>query len=291
MAIHYWRRYSETLGTRNFGDDLNPFLLEKIFSPKVIASEQVCIMGIGTIVNDRNMAEMDHYPRKVIFSSGAGYEEVSHRFDPSWQIACVRGPKTAGILNLETTKAVCDGAILLSDFYDVVAPSRRERIAFVPHVNTSWAIGRGLEEICNDIGLRYVTPDLRRDDFIREISHSDLVITEAMHGAILADTMRTPWICCHIMFHNRFKWQDWCASVGVAYDPVFLGPKFFDGELTSPARLPHFLVGKLRRHRIETRLRKLARFPDKAQLSDEAVLAAKQAELRTLAEQINREFA
>ncbi|HEY9548497.1 MAG TPA: hypothetical protein VIR45_03270, partial [Kiloniellaceae bacterium] len=61
MAIHYWRRYSETLGTRNFGDDVNPFLLERVFAKRLIASETVCIMGIGTIINDRNVAALDRY--------------------------------------------------------------------------------------------------------------------------------------------------------------------------------------------------------------------------------------
>src|SRR3546814_923065 len=247
-------------------------------------------MGIGTIINDRNVAALDRYSTKIIFSSGAGYEELRNSLDSSWRVACVRGPKTAAMMKVDASKAVCDGAVLLSDYYDIVPAARRERVAFVPHVNTTWAIGRGLREICGELGLAYVSPDLPRDEFVREISRSDLVLTEAMHGAILADAMRTPWVCCHIMFHHRFKWEDWCASVGVAYDPVFLGPRFSDAALTSPAKLPHFLIGSLRRWRIKAHLKKLLASCD-PQLSDEVVLAAKKHELRRLADDINQEFA
>src|SRR3546814_7754189 len=91
------------------------------------------------------------------------------------------------MMKVDASKAVCDGAVLLSDYYDIVPAAKRERVAFVPHVNTTWAIGRGLREICGELGLAYVSPDLPRDEFVREISRSDLVLTEAMHGAILAD--------------------------------------------------------------------------------------------------------
>ena len=110
MAIHYWKRFSEQLGTRNFGDDVNPFLLEKIFSRRIIDSPHVCIMGIGSILNDRNVASLERYERKVIFSSGAGYEKLENRLDASWRVACVRGPKTADLMEIDADKAVCDGA-------------------------------------------------------------------------------------------------------------------------------------------------------------------------------------
>lgn len=290
MAIHYWKRFSEQLGTRNFGDDVNPFLLEKLFCRSIIDSPHVCIMGIGSILNDRNVAALKGFERKIVFSSGAGYESLENRLDASWQVACVRGPRTAELMAIGTDKAVCDGAVLLSEFHDVVPASRRQGVAFVPHVHTARAIGRGLKEICSNLSLDYVTPELPHDDFVQAVSRAELVVTEAMHGAILADTMRTPWLCCHIMNHNRFKWQDWCESVGVAYDPVWLGPRFSDRGLTSPARLPRVLVSALRRRRIEKRLQRLLR-QGAPQLSAEAVLDTKKRRLLGLAEEINQEFA
>ncbi|MEM8612949.1 MAG: polysaccharide pyruvyl transferase family protein, partial [Cyanobacteria bacterium P01_H01_bin.105] len=48
---------------------------------------------------------------------------------------------------------------------------------------------------------------------------------EAMHGAIVADALRTAWI--PIVTSPRilsFKWRDWCASIGVPYRPWRLLP-------------------------------------------------------------------
>jgi succinoglycan biosynthesis protein ExoV len=54
-----------------------------------------------------------------------------------------------------------------------------------------------------------------------------VLLTEAMHGAVVADAIRVPWIAidstgCFPML--PFKWQDWCMSVGVSYCPKRIPP-------------------------------------------------------------------
>jgi len=51
------------------------------------------------------------------------------------------------------------------------------------------------------------------------------VVTEAMHGAIVADTLRIPWVpvvCSPAIL--PFKWSDWTRSVELAYRPRLLPP-------------------------------------------------------------------
>ena len=44
-----------------------------------------------------------------------------------------------------------------------------------------------------------------------------------MHGAIVADALRVPWIPVHTDTNIlSFKWQDWCLSTGVEYVPNHL---------------------------------------------------------------------
>lgn len=62
-------------------------------------------------------------------------------------------------------------------------------------------------------GLTFLSPLLPAETFTRALYNARLVITEAMHGAILADNLRKPWLAFN--FGWRFaedKWQDWAQA-------------------------------------------------------------------------------
>jgi succinoglycan biosynthesis protein ExoV len=87
-----------------------------LFNKSIIESDDICLIGIGAILNDRELSRVDHYKQKVVFSSGVGYGDLDmFRFDSSWEFACVRGPGSARALGLCPEKAIADGAILLAD--------------------------------------------------------------------------------------------------------------------------------------------------------------------------------
>src|SRR5205814_2371845 len=48
-----------------------------------------------------------------------------------------------------------------------------------------------------------------------------LLVTEAMHGAVVADALRVPWIALRMYSKiDEFKWRDWCASLRLPYEPL-----------------------------------------------------------------------
>lgn len=60
---------------------------------------------------------------------------------------------------------------------------------------------------------------------IERIGCARLVITEAMHGAIVADTLRVPWVpvlCSPSIL--PFKWVDWTESLDLDFRPRALPP-------------------------------------------------------------------
>ena len=228
MAIHYYDEFPSRFSSRNFGDDLNPFLLGQLFSSSVLASKEVCILGVGSILNRRNAELVGSYRNKVVFSSGAGYGEFATDLDDSWEFACVRGPHTAKAMGLAESSGICDGAVLLSDYYKPKPVRQRRGIVFIPHIKTHFATGRVLADISSELGWRYLTPDKAMEDFIDGVRSASLVVTEAMHGAILADTMRVPWIPIAMHQHNEFKWRDWLSSIEQPYTCSFIKPSLWN---------------------------------------------------------------
>ncbi len=238
MAIFYYKDFSEKLKIKNFGDDINPWLMSLLFNKTLTESDKICLVGVGTILNKKNILSLHNFERKVVFTSGVGYGNLitsSHRcdeirpfFDNTWDFACVRGPRSAKMLGLAPELGICDGAILISDQCPAKAATAREGIVFIPHVNSHLTSGIGLERICHELSIGYLPPSAPFNVFIDAIQSARYVITEAMHGAILADTMRTPWVPVKFLHHYEFKWLDWFESVDLPYEYRTVEPVFWD---------------------------------------------------------------
>lgn len=223
LAIYYHSDFSKKHGQLNFGDDINPYILGRFLPKELLNSEKICVVGIGTLLNDGLLNEITKYDKAMVFCSGVGYGKHSRLVGNSKLVyAGVRGPRSAKALNLEEGLAKTDAAILL---YDKKTKCKKlHGITFIPHINTDWSSGNILRRICEELNINYIAPNSQLDEFVQSINASSLVITEAMHGAIVADTLRVPWL--PIKIHNAlgFKWQDWTSSMELNYTPYELAP-------------------------------------------------------------------
>lgn len=204
MELYY---YKDPIG--NFGDDINPWLWPKLFPEPMEKAfdDDTLFVGIGSLLNQKIPAS----PRKKkVFGSGFGYGTPPD-VDDNWTFYCVRGPLTAKILGLSEKSAVCDGALLIRN---IVEPSSSSvyPVSFMPHHQTSkydnW------RAICDELGIQYIDPADSVEKTVEVIRVSSMVVTEAMHGAIVADALRVPWI--PVRTRRRildFKWRDWLGSL------------------------------------------------------------------------------
>lgn len=230
MALIYFDKFMERTGVGNFGDDINPVLMGKFINRNILSSVKTALFGVGTILNDKNIKSNSHYARKVIFSSGVGYGKLETKLDDTWDIACVRGPWSARALGIGSDKAIADGAILLSEVYKKPM-KQRARGVFIPHVNTHLSTGLLLSAIAEKLNIDYLSPSCNTDEFIRVVGSAPFIVTEAMHGAILADTMRVPWVPVSLHEYHELKWRDWMDSVGLNGGVVHpLMPRCWDGK-------------------------------------------------------------
>ena len=197
----------------NFGDDLNPWLWDKLLPNFFDNDDKEIFVGIGTLINHRLPAE----PIKHIFGSGFGYG-TPPVIDDQYRVHAVRGYLTAERLGISKSLVITDAAILLRTIYKPAQKPEGRRIGFIPHCQSSryfdWA------RVCEDLQLEYISAEWDVERVLSAISSCEAVVCEAMHGAIAADTLRVPWIpvVCYD-YISRFKWEDWLSTLGISYKP------------------------------------------------------------------------
>ena len=210
---------------KNFGDQLNPLIFDHYLPGYFNHENGYVFMGIGSILGFHDKYE----GKKIVFSSGydAGlpstYGSLPESLE-SFDFICVRGPKTAKLLGLDQESAVTDGAILLKDIVkkDNI---KKYKVSFMPHVGSEEFYDHQL--LCEALGWQFISPKWDVEVVLSMIQESECVITEAMHGAIVADTLRVPWMPYQgFKTIGTFKWQDWCESMKLNYEPFILTPYF-----------------------------------------------------------------
>jgi succinoglycan biosynthesis protein ExoV len=216
MEVLYYR---DPTGKLNFGDDLNEIVWRELLPKHVFEDDDVLLMGIGSIFN-ADLAPLSRTRGKRVFvlGSGAGYWALPPGWQ-GWKILAVRGPLTAELIG-QPKVAATDSAALLSLLPQVVslAPERSTTL-FIPH-HSSAGYGQW-EKVAAAAGMTYLDPRWSVPVVMDHFSRAKLVVTEAMHGAIVADTLRIPWIPITIAPDTLpFKWRDWTLSLNLPYEPI-----------------------------------------------------------------------
>jgi succinoglycan biosynthesis protein ExoV len=228
----------------NFGDDLNPWLWERLVPGMVDDDPDHLLLGLGTILEPWFDKDLDPAAIKIVVGSGAGMSVPALALDPSWKVYCVRGPLTASYLGLDYRYAATDPAMCLRDLFvaDKPADAGTRRVGFMPHHSSvriwDW------KKTCELAGLDYIDPHGEPIATLNQIAGLRLVLTEAMHGAIVADALRVPWFPLQINPINYVgKWHDWAASIRT---PIHFKPLPFLSDPLHDSSLGALLKGGIR---------------------------------------------
>lgn len=213
MRLNYFRDH-------NFGDTLNPLIFNKVLPDFFDEDPAIDFFGIGSIIG---FDMVRRAKRKVIFSSGFAYGNLP-TVDESYDFICVRGPNTADILKLDKKVVITDGAALLRELKFPSRP-KKYKFSFMPH----WESERKYpwKRLCEEADIHYISPIDNTQKILEEILETEVVLAEAMHAAIVSDTLRIPWIPVKgYQGINHFKWSDWSLSLGMEYRPSPLRSMF-----------------------------------------------------------------
>lgn len=280
----------------NFGDDLNTWLWDDVIPGWREVWPDHVLIGVGTILNNK----MPIGVPKLIMGSGAGYADPAPTdLLAECRIVAVRGPRTAALVGAGPDVPTLDPAALLPTLPRFADVPRHGRVVLVPLHSSIGLLD--WENVARRIGAVLVSPQDEAEHVIRMIAGAEQVITESMHGAIVADAFGVPWT--GFGFHHLFnhgKWQDWASSLAVtpaitmvprlgnaAVKPFTMVKRLLtaDGHVPGPLRP---IAGAINTETLVRWLKPLVGRP--GQLSDRALLRRRQQALRTAFDALRAEF-
>ena len=85
-------------------------------------------------------------------------------------------------------------------------------VAYIPHFQSVYT--GNWQEACRLSGIRMIDTTEPVGKVLSEIRGAKKVVCEAMHGAIVADALRVPWVAVEpLQVEHRGKWLDWSESL------------------------------------------------------------------------------
>jgi succinoglycan biosynthesis protein ExoV len=204
VILYRWRGE-----TTNFGDELNTILWPALLPGFFDDDPSTRFLGIGSILDRR------HPPgtRKLVAGAAYGGYEGKPVLDKTWTVHWVRGPRTAAALGLPNSLGLGDPALLLPHALTTKAEPG-SGIGFMPHFESA---ARGAWQRAADLaGVTLIDPRARPLEVLSQIARCRVLLGEALHGIIVADAMRVPWVAIRPLARiHRPKWRDWAETVDV----------------------------------------------------------------------------
>ena len=206
----------------NAGDNLNKVLWDLLLPANKFLPGDEAVLGVGTFHNPVVPIGV----RKLhIFGSGS---DLTNKIEWLKKFECdihfVRGPLTARDWNCKG-KSLTDGALLLCQTSLRDLPNiKSKKVGYIPHHCSS--NNANFQKICDSADIEFI--DVRTKNiqkFISQVKSCDYIISEALHGAIVADIFRKPWVAIKSSgYINEHKWIDWCMSLNLSYAPKSIEP-------------------------------------------------------------------
>ncbi len=202
-------------GPINFGDYLSHKLVNKIIGRKIKVTEQKKIRGkkllaIGSILHFANDGD-------VVWGSGINGKYLNKHLFEDLDVRAVRGPLTRQFLlkmGIKCPEIYGDPALLLPIFFPKFKNNcvKKNKYIFIPHLH---------ERSLFKQSATVVFPTENWKVVITKMMESELVISSALHGIIVAEAYGIPARLVRITgIEPLFKYQDYYYATG-RYDFKF----------------------------------------------------------------------
>lgn len=210
----------QNINIKNFGDDLNPFLIKKITGKDVIwknPKSQNIVQSYFTRIN-LAVGSILHFATNNCNIWGSGLIDSNSEFPTKANYFAVRGPQTYKILKQKGCKVNAiygDPALLLPRFLEI-KPRKKYVLGIIPHYT----------EIDNILAISKLNSDevklinLQNDCFeiIEDLLACERILSSSLHGIIVAMAYGIPVKRIQLsdnIYGDGIKYNDFYESVGI----------------------------------------------------------------------------
>ncbi len=202
--------------SRNWGDALNPWLVEKLTGSRPVLTKSRHIrkcLAVGSILGIASDTD-------EIWGSGFISENEMVEFAPR-KIHAVRGPLTRSLLlrsGIQCPEIYGDPALLIPRFFDPEVPLKYD-LGIIPHYiekTHPW-----VEMQKNRPDVRIIDIESGIEEFVSEVKSCRAIASSSLHGLICSDAygIQNVWIkLTDGVIGGDFKFRDYRLSIG-APDP------------------------------------------------------------------------
>ena len=232
----------------NFGDVINPFILEKIFKHRAIAVKagEADLFMIGSILHKAAVPRGKIFKRLrgafqkplYIWSSGFIREDISDlRLSRKLNVCAVRGNLSRKLLEKMMGKTldvpVGDGRLLISRLLPKM-PEKKYAVGIIPHFVDEKLPEIELlhKKIANSV---IISPLGDPVECARSIAECETVISSSLHGLIAADSFGIPnrqMVLSRNIVGGLFKYNDYYSAFGEKAEPLLID-ELFDREISA----------------------------------------------------------
>ncbi len=222
IRLHYCR-------ANNFGDAMNPILIERLTGKKCkyAGKSTAQIVGIGSILNGftrprfgKRIKDLFTLPTNIWTSGFIKEVDYKENFRKNIHFAAVRGKITKEriekIVGKKIDMALGDGGLLFNRLLDI-APKKKYKIGFTPHVEDldNPLFNKLIDEIPHSILINFRDEPLT---VLKQIAECEFVLSTSMHGLIAADSFGIPnqWLTVsNKLTGGEYKFKDYYSVFNI----------------------------------------------------------------------------
>lgn len=216
IFVNTWVEWDKNgkLKHNNWGDELNFFFLQEIFKENFIENTRKDVINyslIGSVVSDWYTND-----NTIVWGAGGQVERNVYKKKPL-KVYAVRGPITRKILlknKIKCPKVYGDPALLLPYYY-YPKVKKKYKIGLIPHCSSTYS--DVVKRLCKDKRIHLIK---MRDyenwtDIIDNVLSCDYIISESLHGLIIAEAYGIPNLWIDISINGAFdtKFHDFFQSI------------------------------------------------------------------------------